>query len=444
MGMVYPLLLRLMLKERDIPMKNCSKPTWIRSVVKEFESICTQLHETLQESESTRLLADAEKVVIERMQHMTRQVQQRAIQCQIDKRTSEQSYRVCQKCGRRMRHRGVKSRQFITKAGAINLSGIYLHCRCGMTKPVRQLVSGHSAITPQASELIARYAGSMPYRTSAKYLKKDFGICISHETIKQITLGAGQEIARIRNANLGIEGWQEIEGQKLYGYADGVMINILTEGWKECKLLRYEPQEGPNVRFRAVLGHIDRFGKTARREAKHLKAGKAEEIVFLMDGAEGFHNHIQKNLPMARQIVDYWHACQHIAECAEALYPKQPVKRQKWRSKYSHMLRQQGPQKLLASLNRSKRYRDEEQVQALVKLIGFIKPRIDRMDYPTLIQQRYRVDSGPIESACRNVVQARMKMAGMRWSRNGAVAMLEVRTALMSDLWEQTIKQMTA
>ena len=147
---------------------------------------------------------------------------------------------------------------------------------------------------------------------------------------------------------------------------------------------------------------------------------------------------------MARQIVDYWHACQHIAECAEAFYPKQPVKRQKWRSKYCHMLRQQGPQKLLASLNWSKRYRDEEQVQALVKLTGLIKPRIDRMDYPTLIQQRYRVDSGPIESACRNVVQARMKMAGMRWSRNGAVAMLEVRTALMSDLWEQTMKQMTA
>jgi len=61
-----------------------------------------------------------------------------------------------------------------------------------------------------------------------------------------------------------------------------------------------------------------------------------------------------------------------------------------------------------------------------------------------LIADGYRVDSGPIESACKNVVQARMKMAGMRWSRVGAIAMLEVRTALMSDLWKKTIRQIAA
>ncbi len=442
--MVYPLLLKLMLKERDIPMKNCTKPTWIGSVVKEFESICTQLHETLHESESTRLLADAEKAVIEQMQHMTCQIQQQAIQCEIDKRTGMGAYRICTNCGQRMRHRGIKQRQFITKAGAIELSGIYLHCRCGNTKPIKQLVSGHNTMTPQATELIIRYAASGPYRTAAKYLKKDFGICISHETIKQTALSAGGDIARVRNENTGIKGWEKLKGQKLYGYADGVMINILTEGWKECKLLRYEPEDGSDVRFRAVLGNIDRFGKTARREARHLKAGKAEEIIFLMDGADGFHNHIQKNLPMARQIVDYWHTCQHIAECAEKLYHGKPVKAEKWRSKYSRMLRDDGPRKLLKSLNIGKRHRDNEQVKALISLIGFIKPRIQRIDYPALIAAGYRVDSGPIESACKNVVQARMKMAGMRWSRTGAVAMLELRTALMSDLWENTIKQMTA
>ena len=124
--MVYPLLLKLMLKERDIPMKNCTKATWIGSIVKEFELICEKLHEKLEHSQPTNLLSDAEKMAIEQMQHMTRQIQQRAIQCQIDERTREYVYRTCSDCGQRMRHRGIKQRQFITRAGAIELSGIYL------------------------------------------------------------------------------------------------------------------------------------------------------------------------------------------------------------------------------------------------------------------------------------------------------------------------------
>jgi uncharacterized membrane-anchored protein YhcB (DUF1043 family) len=430
-------------KRKDIPMKHDSKPIWIATIVKDFGAICQQMHEKLEDSAPSNLLADAEKLAIEKMRNMTCQIQQQAIQHEIDERTSQRDYRLC-RCGQRMRHRGIKQRQFITKAGSIELSGIYLHCKCGNTKPIKQFVSGHSTMTPQATELIVRYAGSMPYRTSGRYLKDDFGIKLSHETVKQIAVSAGHQIARVRNENSDVESWEKLDGQKLYGYADGVLINVNSEGWKECKLLRFEPEDGSEVRFRAVLGNVDRFGRTARREVTHLKASLADEIVFLMDGAKGLANHIEKNLPMSRLIVDYWHVCQHISECAGKLYPDDPAKAEKWRKKYCHMLREEGPVRLLKSLSTSKRHRDDEQVVILSKLINFIKPRVRKIDYPKLIADGYRVDSGPIESACKNVVQARMKMAGMRWSRVGAVAMLEVRTALMSDLWKKTIRQIAA
>lgn len=424
-------------------MKCDSKPIWISTIVKDFEAICLQMHEKLQDSASSKLLADAEKLVIEKMRNMTCQIQQQALQHEIDQRTCRRDYRIC-RCGQRMRHRGIKRRQFITKAGSIELSGIYLHCKCGHTKPIKQFVSGNSTMTPQATELIIRYAGSMPYRTSSHYLKDDFGIRLSHEKIKQTAVSAGHEMAAIRNENNDIDGWEKLGGQKLYGYADGVLINIRSEGWKECKLLRFEPEDASDVRFRAVLGNVDRFGRTARREVTHLDASLADEIVFLMDGAKGLANHIEKNLPMSRVIVDYWHVCQHIADCGDNLYPNKPATAEKWRVKYCRMLREEGPERLLKSLNASKRHRDDKQTAILIKLINFIKPRIRNIDYPQLIENGYRVDSGPIESACKNVVQARMKMAGMRWSRTGAVAMLEVRTALMSDLWKKTIKQIAA
>jgi len=67
--------------------------------------------------------------------------------------------------------------------------------------------------------------------------------------------------------------------------------------------------------------------------------------------------------------------------------------------------------------------------------------RRDRIDYPMLLEQGCRIDSGPIESSCKNVVQRRMKGSEMRWSRKGASAMQEVRCALYSDIWENVLEK---
>ena len=103
-------------------MKHNAKPIWITNIVKDFEAICEQMYEKVQSSTPGNLLADAEKLAIEKMQSMTRQIQQQAIQHEIDQRTVRRDYRICS-CGQRMRHRGHKQRQFITKAGSIELSG---------------------------------------------------------------------------------------------------------------------------------------------------------------------------------------------------------------------------------------------------------------------------------------------------------------------------------
>ena len=70
--------------------------------------------------------------------------------------------------------------------------------------------------------------------------------------------------------------WDEIAGNKLYGYADGVLINIRREGWKEVKLLRYEDDDGIRISHRSVLGPIKRFGSLARREAIRIGASSRQ------------------------------------------------------------------------------------------------------------------------------------------------------------------------
>lgn len=339
-----------------------------------------------------------------------------------------------------MRHKGQKSFGFITKAGNINVSGAYYHCDCDNSKSIVALVSGGRKFSKTANELVIRYAANQSYQQASKYLRKDFCIYMSHEMIRTHLSGVSTQIKRIREQPADEHIWDNIKGKKLYGYADGVLINIRKEGWKECKLLRYEDEEGKNIRHNGLLGSIRNFGLLTRREAINLGASRADEIIFLMDGAEGFHNHIGKNLPSARQIVDYWHVCQHIGECSQVLYPDNARAANRWRSKYCHLLREFGPDKLLSSLRKIKvRYRSRTKLQALCELMSFLLRRLKRINYPELLEQGYRVDSGPIESSCKNVVQSRMKGVGMRWSRTGATAMLHVRFALTSDLWEDVI-----
>jgi hypothetical protein len=96
----------------------------------------------------------------------------------------------------------------------------------------------------------------------------------------------------------------------------------------------------------------------------------------------------------------------------------------------------------MSRLHKSKgRLCDDNKVQAVDKLLGFLRSRSQRMNYPELLAEGYRIDSGPIESSCKNVVQARMKCVGMRWSRIGAKSMLEVRCALLSDYWEDLMRK---
>ena len=320
-----------------------------------------------------------------------------------------------------MRHKGSKSFEFITRTGSIKLEGTYYHCGCSNSKTVSNIVSDGRKFSRQACELTSRYAASNSYQQASHFLRKDFGIWVSHEMLRTRILTLSGQIREIREHSGQELHWDKLAGQKLYGYADGVLIHIRKEGWKECKLLRFECENNRQVRHRGLLGTIERFGHMVRREAIHIGAKDAEEVVFLMDGAEGFHQHIQKQLPSARQIVDYWHACQHIADCAELLHHGKPKQLSDWRSKYCRMLREAGAGTLINHLRKSRAgLRDEQKAEAIDKLFGYLAGRAERMEYRQLLAAGYRIDSGPIESSCKNVIQARLKTSGMRWSRKGA------------------------
>ncbi len=73
--------------------------------------------------------------------------------------------------------------------------------------------------------------------------------------------------------------------------------------------------------------------------------------------------------------------------------------------------------------------------EVLSKAIAYLFHNRFRMRYKQFRDTGYPIGSGPVEAACKVVVQTCLKQAGMRWSRPGAQAVLALRSFLVGDRW---------
>ncbi len=138
---------------------------------------------------------------------------------------------------------------------------------------------------------------------------------------------------------------------------DGGMINIRGEGWREMKIgamfdieLQRErnPQTGQldemahgvNLHYTAVLGSKDSFTPALWALAVQHELPTAKERAVIGDGAAWVWNVAEDVCPDGRQMVDWFHAVQHLSEAAAALYPdeKDSTKRSQWLKTYKDHL----------------------------------------------------------------------------------------------------------
>ena len=73
---------------------------------------------------------------------------------------------------------------------------------------------------------------------------------------------------------------------------------------------------------------------------------------------------------------------------------------------------------------------------AVCQSLAYLFRNRARMAYAAFRQAGFPIGSGTVESAAKTVVQQRMKQAGMQWSRDGAQAMLALRSRLLSRRWD--------
>jgi hypothetical protein len=132
-----------------------------------------------------------------------------------------------------------------------------------------------------------------------------------------------------------------------------------------------------------------------------------------------------------REIVDWYHASEHVWALARALYGADTEPTRTWAAARLTELHEQGAPALLRAF-RQVRPTTPEGRQALRQERGYFRTNQTRMAYPSFVAQGLPIGSGAVESTARHLVQLRLKRPGARWSAAGAQAILTLRAHLLS------------
>jgi hypothetical protein len=134
------------------------------------------------------------------------------------------------------------------------------------------------------------------------------------------------------------------------------------------------------------------------------------------------------------EILDFWHALEHAWEFAPLRYGEGSAQADAWVHTVAEDLRAGKGQDVIARLKRL-RPKTPELRQSLQALIHYYSNNAPRMRYDEYLRLGYGIGSGAVESAHKQVVHARFRQAGMRWSEAGARRLLALRLLLLNDNW---------
>jgi len=166
------------------------------------------------------------------------------------------------------------------------------------------------------------------------------------------------------------------------------------------------------------------------------------EMVVVCDGKPALWNNIEAD-PLydgATQILDFFHAVEHLSHAAEAIFGKKEQAATRWHAKYRALLLENS--EALNCLLRSLRYyrknlrRGSERRKVVERVIRYYGRNRDRMRYADFRARGLPIGSGVVEAACKCIVNSRLKRSGMRWTRGGGQHVLNLRVRVQSGEWD--------
>lgn len=312
--------------------------------------------------------------------------------------------------------------------------------------------------TTRVREWAAHLGALLPFVQATNTLERLTRVGLSAATLERIALVVGNTLRQQQQAQVQahhIGRLPEPVGKvrrRLYIGMDGVFVP-LREQWKkdgsqgnlscrygECKVgVVYEPRIGKDGKdhqvvartYTATLENAEAFGPMigtlAHQEGHHL----CRDVVVLADGAAWIWQIAAKQFQGATQIVDYFHACQHLSSVAEARYGVNSEGGKAWYKARCEDLLQDRLENVLKEIS------DWQPRSAVKRALrrtqyGYFVSNAERMRYQTFRDKGYHIGSGVVEAGCKQLATQRMKLAGTHWRQATAEAILTLRAAQLS------------
>ena len=225
---------------------------------------------------------------------------------------------------------------------------------------------------------------------------------------------------------------------RLYGSIDGAHVPIETE-WRELKTVCWyevagvygqEKHKAQEISYHSEIAPAKDFGQLVWASGVRRMADKAGELIFVCDGAAWIWRLVEQYFPNAVQIVDWYHACEYLTPIAEAVF-SQETERQAWLQKVKDWLWEGEIENVIQACQLCISHRLA--ADAVQKAVTYFTNNGHRMKYAEYREKGYWIGSGTVESACKQIASARLKIAGARWTLQGAIATAKARAAWLSD-----------
>jgi hypothetical protein len=270
--------------------------------------------------------------------------------------------------------------------------------------------------TPALARLMCRAAAEQSYQEGSRDLAEYGGIHVDERQIQRVVLRIGPDVAPWLEEHAGHPKAVPV----MYVSCDGTGTPMRQEELvgrkgkqpdgkaktREVKLGAVFTQHTRDDKGRPIrdhdsttyVGSFDKahdFARLLRQEAIRRGVGKAQQVVFLSDGAAWTEQLQRQNLAEAVSILDFYHAAERVHILAKSIDPEEVAAKKRARLWTKNLLRDKVSEvidqaRMLLPRNRERRKSALEQIK-------FMAAHQNRMLYGTYRMNGWFIGSGVVD-----------------------------------------------
>jgi hypothetical protein len=372
-------------------------------------------------------------------------------------------------CGHAAHYHDTRPKQLLTALGPVRFQRRYYvcpHCQQGQSPRDRELDVEGVSCSPGVRRMLAVVGSESSFDQGREQLELLAGIEVTAKAVERQAEAIGSdievrqqsEIGRAKQLELPVAGGPAVP--LLYIEMDGTGVPVAkseAEGragkvdgqparTREVKLGCVFTQtsadsEGRPVRdedstsYVAAIETAEAFGLRLYTEAWRRGWSRAQKKVVIGDGAIWIWNLADQHFPGAVQIVDLYHARQHLWDLSAKLFPDDSKGLKPWIARCLDRL-ERGKIEALVKILRDSPPGIDELAKTIANEAEYFERNAERMRYPAFRAQGLFVGSGVVEAGCKVVIGARLKCSGMFWTVRGANAIIGLRCCRISRRFE--------